>query len=64
MILHEQILHYIIYRGMELTSIQLMNTMKENGTLVKDQDGVECTIVIDQYMKESGTMIVAMIMAC
>ena len=49
---------------MEQTSIQLMNTMKENGMLVKNQDGVECTIVMDQYMKESGTMIVTMVMAC
>ena len=55
---------YTTYRGMEQTSIQLMNTMKENGMLVKDQDGVECTIVMDQYMKENGTMIVAMVMAC
>ena len=51
------------YRVMEQTSIQLMNTMKENGMLVKDQDGVECTIVMDQYMKESGIMTVAMVMA-
>ena len=49
---------------MKQTSIQLMNTMKENGMLVKDQDGVECTIVMDQYMKENGTMIVTMVMAC
>ena len=55
---------YTTYRGMEQTSIQLMNTMKENGMLVKDQDGVlECTIVMDQYMKENGIMIVAMVMA-
>ena len=51
------------YRVMEQTSIQLMNTMKENGMLVRDQDGVECTIVMDQYMKESGIMTVAMVMA-
>ena len=40
-----------------------MNTMKENGMPVKDQDGVGCTIVMDQYMKESGIMIAAMVTA-
>ena len=47
---------------MEQIIIQLMNTMKENGMPVKDQDGVECTLVTDQYMKESGIMIVVMVM--
>ena len=48
---------------MKQTSIQLMNTMKENGMLVKDQDGVDCTTLMDQYMKENDTTIVAMVMA-
>ena len=25
---------------------------KENGIPVKDQDGIECTIMMDQYMKD------------
>ena len=50
-------------RVMVQTIIQLMkNIMKENGTLVRGQDGVECTMVMDQYMKGSGLMIVVMVM--
>jgi len=47
---------------MEQITIQMMNIMKESGTLVTDQDGVECTTVTAQYMKENGIMIVAMAM--
>ena len=31
--------------------------------LIKYQDGVECTTVMDQYIMENGTTIVAMVMA-
>ena len=47
---------------MEQTIIQVMNIMKVNGMLVKDRDGVGCTLVTDQYMRESGIMIVVMVM--
>ena len=47
---------------MERIIIQLMNIMKVNGMLVRDQDGVGCTIAMDQYMKGSGIMIVVMVM--
>ena len=46
------------------TIIPVMNIMKENGMLVRDQVGVGCTIVMDQYMKGSGIMIVVMVMDC
>ena len=50
------------YRDMEQIIIQVTNIMKKNGMVVRGQDGVECTILMDQYMKGSGIMIVVMVM--
>ena len=50
------------YRDMEQIIIQVMNIMKESGMVVRGQDGVECTILMGQYMKGSGIMIVVMVM--
>lgn len=47
---------------MEQTIIPVMNIMKVNGMLVRGQDGVGCTIVMDQYTKGSGIMTVVMVM--
>ena len=44
------------------TIIQLMSIMKGSGTPARGQAGVGCTTLMDQYMKESGIMIVVMVM--
>ena len=59
------LLHYFPpLRAMVPTSILLMSTMKGNGMLARGQDGAGCTTLMDQCMKESGTMTNVMEMAC
>ena len=49
-------MYYIQYynRDMVLTITVTMSTMKVNGMVDREVVGVECTIVMDQYMKENG----------
>ena len=51
-------------RVMAQTSIQPKNTMRANGMLVNEVDGVECTTLMALFMKESGIMTKRMGKAC
>ena len=46
-----------MFRAMVQISIQLQNTMRENGTQTNVVDGAECIIVMVLCMKENGLMI-------
>ena len=45
-----------ILRVMELTFIHIMNIMKESGTQTSAVAGEECTMLMAQFMRESGTI--------
>ena len=44
------------------TIIQPMSIIKGSGTPARGQAGVGCTTLMDQFMKESGIMIVVTVM--
>ena len=40
---------------MEQISTHIMNTLKESGMLITEVGGEECTFLMVQFMRESGT---------
>ena len=46
------------------TFTQMTSIMKENGTLIKEADGDECTTKMEQYMRASGMMTREMAKEC
>lgn len=49
--------YYNYNRAMALTSTLTQNTMRGNGTEIKEVDGVECTMMMVLFMRVNGLMI-------
>ena len=54
----------LCFRDMEQTFIKGMNTLRVNGMKGNVVDGVECTMEMVLFMKESGLMECVMAMEC
>lgn len=55
MSIHNKLFIGFFCRVMEQISTHIMNTSKESGMLITEVGGEECTFLMVQFMRESGT---------